>query len=267
MKQGGNQFNLSLIVLVGFAGKSQENVPGHRDPVIETPFEAHDVLDRSDALVHRPKLVLAQTFQPRLHALHPADRKRADLMPVEIALCFDEDIEIATVRRKFAEEVLDVFHVDDVVDQSKSRRVVAAGEVCHFPGDLFRRFGPKLHALRIQTAERAMMLLAPPTSARSFIQQNAIQTPVCISAQFRQQMVIVVIVRRAGLDKIGEERADSAQTRSGRPAGTSPPLDTAPIFSPTSERPTQESATSPSPTTTWSMKGNARKYSSPISPS
>ena len=26
-------------------------------------------------------------------------------------------------------------------------------------------------------------------------------------------------------------------------------------------------ATSPSPTTTWSMKGNARKYSNPISPS
>ena len=128
-----------------------------------------------DALVHGLQLGQAQTFQPRLHALHATDRQRADLILVKIALRLDEDVEIAMVRRKFPEELVDVGHVNDVVDQSESGRVIAMGQVCHFLGDLVGRFGPKLHALRIEAAKRAMVLFPPPTTTRTFIQENAIE--------------------------------------------------------------------------------------------
>ena len=126
MKQGGQQIDLTAIVLVGLAGKSQKNVPGHSHVIIEAPFQAHEVLHRSDALVHRAQLRLTQAFQSRLHAFHPTGGKQAYLVLLQIALGFDEDIEIAAVFGKRAEEILDIFHVDDIVDETKARRVVAA---------------------------------------------------------------------------------------------------------------------------------------------
>ena len=58
MKKRGQQINLAAIVLVGLAGKTQKNVPGHSHVIVEAPFQAHEVLHRSDALVHRAQLRL-----------------------------------------------------------------------------------------------------------------------------------------------------------------------------------------------------------------
>ena len=65
--------------------------------VVEAPFQAHEVLHRSDALVHGAQLRLTQALQSRLHAFHPAGGKQAYLVSLQIALGFDEHVEIAAV--------------------------------------------------------------------------------------------------------------------------------------------------------------------------
>ena len=90
---------------------------------------------------------------------------------MEIAFRFDEDVQIAMLLGEFTEKLLDVLHIDDVVDQSESCGVIAMRQVCHFLGDLLGRFGPKLHILGVEPAKGAMVFLAPPTAARALIEK------------------------------------------------------------------------------------------------
>src|ERR1700675_412865 len=123
---------------------------------------------------------------------------------MQVALGFDEHVKITMVSRKSTEEVLHIFHVDDVVHQSKSRRIVSAGEIGHLPGRLLGRFGPKLHALGVQSTKRTVMFFSPPTAPRTFIEEDPIE-PLRRLAQFRQEMVVIVIIRWSGLREVREE--------------------------------------------------------------
>ncbi len=70
MDEGRNHVDLMQVIIVGLARKTQENIPWDRNPVIVAPLQAYDVLHRSDAFVHRPKLGGAQAFKAGLHAFH-----------------------------------------------------------------------------------------------------------------------------------------------------------------------------------------------------
>ena len=175
VEQGREQLDLPAIVVVGLTRKPQKNIPGDDHAIVITPLQAHQILHGGHALVHRAQLGLTQALQPGLHALHPAGGKQADLVFLQITLGFDEHIEIAAFLSKGAEQVLDILHVDNVVHQTEPRRIVTTRQIGHLASDLVRRLGSELHTLRIQATEGAMVFLAPPTTARSFIQQNAIQ--------------------------------------------------------------------------------------------
>ncbi len=172
--------------------------------IVVAPLEADNILHRRHAFIHRLQLIEAQALQSRLHALHAPGGERSNLALLQVALGFDEHVEITMVCRKPTEEVLYIFHVDDVVHQAKSRRIVSAGEIGHLPGHLLGRFGPKLHALCVQSAKRTVMFFPPPTAPRTFVQEDPIE-PLRRLAQFRQQMVVVVIVGRTGLRKVREK--------------------------------------------------------------
>ncbi|MFN9959229.1 MAG: hypothetical protein ACK55I_39560, partial [bacterium] len=113
--------------------------------VVATPLQAKDVLHGRHALIHRLELRQTETFQARLHALHAPHGERANLTLLKIALGFDKHIEIAMRGGKLAEQILDILHVDDVIDQPEPGRVIPAGERRHLPRRLIRRFRPELH--------------------------------------------------------------------------------------------------------------------------
>jgi len=97
--------------------------------IVEAPLEADDILHRRGALVHCTKLIETQTFQPRLHALHPTGSQRFDLALLQIALRFNKHVQITMIFCQFAEQIVDVPHVDDVVDQPKPNGIVALGKL------------------------------------------------------------------------------------------------------------------------------------------
>ena len=104
--------------------------------IIRAPLQADNVLHRRHALIHRLQLIETQALQARLHAFHAPGGERSNLSFLEIALGFDEHIEVAMVCRESTKEVLHIFQIDDVVHQAESRRIVAAGEMRHFPSHL-----------------------------------------------------------------------------------------------------------------------------------
>jgi hypothetical protein len=111
-----------------------------------------------------------------LHTFDTASRQRSNLLFVKVALGLDENVKIAMIGGKLSKELVNVFHIDNVIDQPEPRRIIPVREVGHFTRDLFRRFGAKLHALSIESAKGAMMFLSPPTTARSLVQENAVQS-------------------------------------------------------------------------------------------
>ncbi len=165
MEQGRQEIDLPPIVLIRLAGKAEQNIPGYRHSVVTTPLEANDVLHGRHALVHRFQLRETEAFQPGLHALHAPHGQRPDLALLQIALGFDKHIQIAVLGGKPAEQILDIFHIDDVVHQPEPCRIVATRQIRHLASDLFRRLGAEFHTLRIQPAEGAMVLLTPPATA------------------------------------------------------------------------------------------------------
>ena len=128
MKQGWNEADLLEVILVGLARESKENVPGDLDVIVQGPFETLDILHRADALVHLMELSLAQTLNARLHALHATLRERLDLAFGKVALGLDEDVQVQPLRRARAEQVVDVFHVDNIIHQPEPSGVIAVRE-------------------------------------------------------------------------------------------------------------------------------------------
>ena len=92
-------------------------------------------------------------------------REGLDLPLAEVALGLDEHFQIKPLRGELREQLVHVLHVDDVVHEAEPGGVVAAREDRELLKDLRGGLGAKLHALRVQPAERTVVLLAPPASA------------------------------------------------------------------------------------------------------
>src|SRR6266850_2474657 len=87
---------------------------------------------------------------------------------------------------------------------TKRNRTVSAGEIGNLPGHFLRRFGPKLHALCVQSTKCTVMFFPPPTAPRTFVEQDPIE-PLRRLPQLRQEMVVIVIVGWTGFRKVREE--------------------------------------------------------------
>src|SRR5207237_5264792 len=111
MEQRWNQVNLAEIVLVRLSWKPEQEIPGYRDMIVSAPLEADDILHRRHALIHRPQLIDAQALQSRLHALYSPGRKRSNLVFMQVALGFDEYIEITVIRSLSTVDAHHVFHL------------------------------------------------------------------------------------------------------------------------------------------------------------
>ena len=98
------------------------------DVIVARPLQALEVLQRGDAFVHLLELGCTQTFDAGLHGLDPALGEKLDLSLAKIALGLDEDIQVQVIRRKSSEQPVDIFQVDDVVDESEPSAVVARGK-------------------------------------------------------------------------------------------------------------------------------------------
>src|SRR2546427_12762694 len=85
------------------------------------------------------------------------------------------------------------------------RSVVAAGEDLELLEDLRGGLGAKLHSLRVQPTERAVVLLAPPAPARRLVEQDAVEALGPLRVQLIEQLEVVIVVGRAGLVEFGEE--------------------------------------------------------------
>src|SRR4029077_1685100 len=226
MEERWNKVDLAAIIFVRLPRKSEQEIPRNRDMIVRAPLEADNILHRCHALVHRPQLIVAQALQPRLHALDPSGGERSNLVFMQVALGFDEHIKVAVVSCKSTEEVLHIFHVDDVVHQSKSHRIVSAGKIGHLPRPLLGRFGAKLHALRIQSTKRTVMFFSPPTAARTFVEEDSVE-PLCGLPQLSKKMIVIIIIGWAGLREVREEgvvrsESDRCSLSIGHAAGHGP---------------------------------------------
>ena len=206
MQDGWDQADLALVVLVGLARESEEDVPEHLNAVVGGPLETLKILQRAHALLHLPKLRHAQALDPRLHGLEAAAGQGLHLALADVALRLDEDLQVVPLGGEFPEEPVNVLHVDDVIHEAEPRRVVAVRERLELLEHLLGSFGPELHALRIQAAECAMVLLAPPAPARRLVKQDLVDALCRLRVELPQQVEVVVIIRRTGPLEVGEQR-------------------------------------------------------------
>ena len=175
MKNRGDERDLFSVILSRLLRKPEENVPRDVNMVIEAPFQALKILKGRYPFIHFLQLPGAQAFNARLHALHAALRKSLDLALAEVALRFDKHVQIQPLGRECPEQIVDIFQIDNIIDQSEPDGIIPARKIRHFTRHLIGRLGTKLHRLRIQPAKRAVMFLPPPASAGAFIEQDPIQ--------------------------------------------------------------------------------------------
>ena len=122
-------------------------------------------MERADAFIHFFELRGAQAFNARLHALHPALGEGLNLLLGQVGFGLHEHVQVIVTGGESTEQLVDVFQIDNVIDQPEARGVIATGEPVHFLGHLFGRLGAKRHGLRVQPTKRTMMFFAPPAPA------------------------------------------------------------------------------------------------------
>ena len=125
-----------------------------------------------------------------------------DLPFGQVAFHLYKKLQIIIVPRQFAKNPVDIVHLEDIVHQSKPERVVTFGQVSQVGANLFHRFRPELHGRGVQPAEGTVMLLAPPTPARGFIEDDRVFLQCGLGVDLFQLFEKIVVVGRSVLAEL-----------------------------------------------------------------
>src|SRR5205814_3918991 len=97
--------------------------------------------------------------------------KRPHLFLLQVRLRLVEQLDLETARREGGQEVVEVAHVEDVVDNLDLAARMLRHDRRQFLERALARLAPVRHRLTVEAAERAVLLLAPPAAARRFEEQ------------------------------------------------------------------------------------------------
>src|SRR6185437_11068944 len=127
-----------------------------------------NVLQPGDALSHQLQHRVAEALDAGLNLADARRAKQPYLFLLQIRLRFVEQADAQATRRKLREKVLEVPHVQDVVDDPDVTARILRDEQGQFVQRATRRLAAKGHGRAVQAAKRTVHTLAPPAAARCF---------------------------------------------------------------------------------------------------
>jgi hypothetical protein len=169
MRQLRNDLQLLLVVLQVLVRKSVEYVPLRANPEDAEPPQGVDVLERGDPLLHETKSSRVETLDPGLNATNPGLREHGCVSRSYVRLDLIEQIRRGLECRQGRQKVASSVGCDDVVRRVEPVHTVCFSKHVDFFAHSPCRLGPECHSHRIETAERAVMFGAPPTSTRRLV--------------------------------------------------------------------------------------------------
>ena len=164
-------------------------IPHHPDAVVERPFEQLDIDRRRAAFLEQLEQPVVQGLDARLDPADSGARQQLDLGAGQVRLGLVEE-QIVVIVGQIGEEIAEIFEVEDVVDGHEAVEVVALAKRDDLLLRARFRFGAEGQARAVQPAKGAMVLGAPPASARG-LDRQAGQDRI---AQRRQCQLVEIIV-------------------------------------------------------------------------
>src|SRR5262249_33209261 len=150
------------------AWEAREDVPRALDADFLAPPHQLNVLKAGHALVHQLQHVVAEALDARLNLPHAATVHLHQLLVPQIRFHLVEQLQPQTAGREPGKQGVDVAHVEDVVDASNPGHAVLPAERRDFHERAIGALAAERHRLAVETAERAVVLGAPPAAARGF---------------------------------------------------------------------------------------------------
>src|SRR5262249_37419584 len=105
------------VILSRFAGEPVEQIPLGDDTIQTAPLEKLDVAQCGHAFSHQREHVVAQTLDPGLYPCDAGLTKDLDLAARQIGLDLVEELHGSAPPSESREHLLEILHVDDVVDR------------------------------------------------------------------------------------------------------------------------------------------------------
>lgn len=160
-----------VVVVRRLAREPVQVVPRAGERPVGAFPERADVAGAGDALVHEAEDAVVETLDPRLDVHRSRAGQERQLVRVEVGLDLVVHQEVPAAVGGERQEVREVRHVDDVVDRDDVEDPVPPDEPVDFGPQLLTGLGAERHRRAVETAERAVVLLAPPAAACAFHDQ------------------------------------------------------------------------------------------------